>query len=342
MALRSAASRKVVRAVSGFLVIAGLAAFAYLWLADWCAQQRADANISRLESCYEGGDDGLAAELRHQAQLYNAALSGERADAPALPYERQLAYLDEPMMGYVQIPKIAVRLPIYHGVDDAVLMNGVGHLEGSSLPVGGAGTHCVLLGHSGMANTRMLDDLDKLACGDKFIVWALGSPCAYEVFDIETVAPEEVAGRIGIRAGADMVTLVTCTPYGVNSHRLLVHARRCEYVSDELAKDGPAIYVGARGTPLVLGACALAAAGLASVAGFAARELGRMRKKACNSALAMPGGVATFERNGNYETWKVRYSGSEVARPQGGHGPRHGRGAHARRRFRRPGRRAVR
>ena len=131
-------------------------------------------------------------------------------------------------MGYVEIPKIQVNLPIYHGRDAEVLDRGVGHLLGSSLPVGGGNTHTILSGHSGMASQKMFTDLEQLVPGDVFYLNVLNETLAYQVTEINTVLPYET-DLLGIVPGEDLCTLVTCTPYGINTHRLLVRGSRIPY-----------------------------------------------------------------------------------------------------------------
>lgn len=144
-------------------------------------------------------------------------------------YDTLLNVREDGLMGYVEIPAIGVNLPIYHGTEESTLDRGVGHLLGSSLPVGGLGTHCVLTGHSGLAGQKMFSDLNLLKAGDFFFLRVLGQTLAYKVVEIYTVLPEDT-GKLTIDAGRDLCTLVTCTPYGVNSHRLLLRGERTEYV----------------------------------------------------------------------------------------------------------------
>lgn len=163
-----------------------------------------------------------------QARAYNAQLAGETPDIPTdelLPYEQQLDSVEKQVVAWIEIPRIAVQLPVYLGTSDAVLAQGVGHVEWSSLPVGGASTHAVLTGHSGMFDSRMFDDIRLLEVGDLFAVHSLGDEYVYEVTSIRTVWPQEV-DSLQIAAGEDLCTLVTCTPYGVNDHRLLVTGAR--------------------------------------------------------------------------------------------------------------------
>jgi sortase A len=142
-------------------------------------------------------------------------------------------------MGYITIPKIDVKLPIYHGTSQDVLEKGVGHLEGSSMPVGGEGTHCVLTGHTGMQNAKLFTDLTELEEGDTFYLHILGRVLAYQVDRITVVEPNELDDLKRVD-GEDYCTLVTCTPYGVNSHRLLVRGKRIKYTEKEQAQEDAA------------------------------------------------------------------------------------------------------
>ena len=130
-------------------------------------------------------------------------------------------------MGYVEIPDIDVTLPIYHGTSEEVLQTAIGHIEGSSLPVGGESTHCVISGHRGLPSARLFTDLDQLTEGDTFTLHVLDETLTYEVDQISVVEPDDIS-LLEIEAGEDLCTLVTCTPYGVNSHRLLVRGHRVE------------------------------------------------------------------------------------------------------------------
>lgn len=136
------------------------------------------------------------------------------------------------LMAYIDIPAIGVHLPIYHGTGQSVLSRAVGHLEGTSLPVGGEGTHSVLSAHTGLANARLFTDLDELEEGDTFTITVLDEVLTYQVYDIDVVEPHETSS-LTIREGEDLCTLVTCTPYGVNSHRLLVHGTRIPTPEEE-------------------------------------------------------------------------------------------------------------
>ena len=130
-------------------------------------------------------------------------------------------------MGYLEIEKIKLKLPIYHGVSEEALEDGVGHLEGTSLPVGGETTHAVLFGHRGLPSAKLFTDLDQLEAGDTFQITVMDRVLVYEVTQTEVVLPEEL-NDLAVEPGKDQVTLVTCTPYGVNSHRLLIHGERVQ------------------------------------------------------------------------------------------------------------------
>ena len=189
-------------------------------------------------------DDTILEQERGRAVAYNQALiSGNGFAQDALQsasesYDSILNLAGDGIMGYVEIPKISVRLPIYHGTGDSVLRKGVGHLLGSSLPIGGRSTHSILSGHSGMASQTMFTDLEQLEIGDVFYLRVLGDVLAYQVFEINTVLPPDTS-LLGIWEGQDNCTLVTCTPFGVNTHRLLVRGHRIPYTPENT--DNPTI-----------------------------------------------------------------------------------------------------
>ena len=188
-------------------------------------------------------DDTKLKQERGRAVAYNQALiSGNGFTQDALQsasesYDSILNLAGDGIMGYVEIPKISVRLPIYHGTGDSVLRKGVGHLLGSSLPIGGRSTHSILSGHSGMASQTMFTDLEQLEIGDVFYLRVLRDVLAYQVFEINTVLPTDTS-LLGIWEGQDNCTLVTCTPYGINTHRLLVTGKRIEDTEAEQIADG--------------------------------------------------------------------------------------------------------
>lgn len=193
---------------------------------------------SDIETAYTAAiEDTNTDELEQQrqtAQQYNAMLSGAaitEGGASALPlaYDRQLTVGG--VMCYVDIPKIGVYLPVEHGTAADTLEKSVGHVVGTSLPVGGADTHAVLSAHSGMASSKLFSDIDQLELGDTFYIHVLGEVLAYQVDNIATVLPTDTS-LLQIQDGNDLVTLVTCTPFGVNTHRLLVRGHRVPYTPE--------------------------------------------------------------------------------------------------------------
>ena len=223
------------RLITMIVILIGVGLMVWPWVLDRLETSGVFNQISAVSSTV----DALPAEERErillQAHAYNELLAGEDSELPAeevKPYGEQLIFDRDPMMSWVEIPSINVSMPIYHGTSEEVLMAGVGHLEGTSLPVGGASTHCVLTAHSGMRNLSMFDDIHALGEGDLVLLHTMGQTLAYKVASSEVVWPDEVES-LAIEPGADKLTLVTCTPYGVNDHRLLVHCDRAEYVEQE-------------------------------------------------------------------------------------------------------------
>ena len=212
------------------VLIVGVGLLAYPSLSDyWNSfhQTRAIASYSDAVSTMDNADYD---RIWSEAEAYNAALA-EKANPYFFTEEDQKLYEDRlnisgtGVMGYIDIPEIKCTLPIYHGTSHAVLQIAVGHVEGTSLPVGGGGTHCVLSGHRGLPSARLFTDLDQLVAGDLFLLQILDETLTYEVDQIRIVLPTEVSD-LTIEKGKDYCTLVTCTPYGVNSHRLLVRGHR--------------------------------------------------------------------------------------------------------------------
>lgn len=181
-------------------------------------------------------DNSALVKIKEQAAAYNESLSPVQFDKAGIRdaeqgYHDLLDPSKSGIMGYVIIPKININLPIYHGTAESVLAEGVGHLIGSSLPVGGESCHSVLTGHSGVAEKKLFSDLDQLEVGDKFYLKILGEYLAYEVTAINTVLPHETE-LLELVHGEDLCTLVTCTPFAVNTHRLLIRGSRVEYQND--------------------------------------------------------------------------------------------------------------
>ena len=177
-------------------------------------------------------DDTTYDQIWADARAYNETLDNSTSrfvmtEEQKKIYEALLNIADNGVMGYIEIPKIKCNLPIYHGTDEAVLQIAIGHVQGSSLPAGGESTHCVLSGHRGLPSAKLFSDLDQLTEGDVFLLRVLDETLTYEVDQIRTVLPDEL-DDLAIEEGKEYCTLVTCTPYGINSHRLLVRGHRVE------------------------------------------------------------------------------------------------------------------
>lgn len=177
-------------------------------------------------------DDNTYDQIWADARAYNETLDNSTSrfvmtEEQKKIYEALLNIADNGVMGYIEIPKIKCNLPIYHGTDEAVLQIAIGHVQGSSLPAGGESTHCVLSGHRGLPSAKLFSDLDQLTEGDVFLLRVLDETLTYEVDQIRTVLPDEL-DDLAIEEGKEYCTLVTCTPYGINSHRLLVRGHRVE------------------------------------------------------------------------------------------------------------------
>ena len=211
----------------------------YPILGNALAEKNKSLVMTEYSRAVEEMTDTRVAEMLAAAEAYNAALSPISVSADGVyslsgltaaleQYNEILVVNESGIMGQLEIPELDIRLPIYHGTDGSTLEKGVGHLLGSSFPVGGKGTHAVLTGHSGLSREKMLTDLEKMKIGDRFFLHVLDRTLVYEIRDIFTVLPDDTS-HLGIQQGEDMCTLITCTPYGVNTHRLLVQGYRVPY-----------------------------------------------------------------------------------------------------------------
>ena len=212
------------------LLIVGIGIALYPWISDWWNSQHQTQAIASYTEAVHDNSSERNQELWDGAVAYNETLSAglgrfNLTDADRERYESTLDVTGTGIMAYVEIPKINVDLPIYHGTDDTVLQVAIGHIPGSSLPVGGTGTHCVISGHRGLPSARLFSDIDQLREGDVFMLHVLGKTLTYQVDQIRTVLPNEL-DDLEIDPNLDLCTLVTCTPYGVNTHRLLVRGHR--------------------------------------------------------------------------------------------------------------------
>ena len=239
------------------LFLIGLAIYIYPFVADrWNAHR----NMLLIENYEQVVIDNGPAErykkLFKKAEAYNQALS-EQTDRIMFQakkdkeYESILNLGGDGIMGYIEIPKIQINIPIYHYTSDDVLEKGIGHIQGSSLPIGGKTTRCILTGHRGLPESKLFTDLDKVETGDMFYIHVLDHNLAYKVFNITTVLPYEI-DRLIFRKDKDLVTLVTCTPYGVNTHRLLVTGRRVKFdseIKEQEEKTGQELEIKSKFTP---------------------------------------------------------------------------------------------
>lgn len=216
------------------LLIAGIAVMGYPSLSDHVNTIHSSRVVQQLTQKLDSADPATLEQQRQLAQQYNDALRDDPGAAVLAEYERILDF-GNGIMGSIRIPAIDVELSIYHGVSDAVLQKGVGHMPRSALPVGGPGSHAVLTGHTGLPSAELFTDLTELAEGDQFYLSVLGETLVYEVDQITVVLPHEVE-ELGAVRGRDYCTLVTCTPYGINSHRLLVRGERVQMAPETAAQ----------------------------------------------------------------------------------------------------------
>ncbi len=220
------------------IFLVGLGFISYPTVSNLWNQAHQSRAIATYTEQVEKLDDSSNKEMLKAARKYNKELL-KKADHWKLSkkdkkkYEGLLDVSGTGIMGYIEIPKIDCSLPVYHGTDEGALQIAIGHLEGSSLPVGGKSSHCVLSGHRGLPSARLFTDLDQMEEGDTFILNILGHKLAYEVDQIKVVLPEEMSD-LEIQEGKDLCTLVTCTPYGINTHRLLVRGHRTKYVEEKV------------------------------------------------------------------------------------------------------------
>ena len=214
----------------------------YPVISNYVNQKYASEIFTAYQEVIAQTDNTVLLQERGKAIAYNQTLiprtgsdgsyTQEALQSASGEYNSMLNLAGDGIMGYIEIPKINVHLPIYHGTGDSSLSKGVGHLLGSSFPVGGESTHSILSGHSGMASQTMFTDLEQLGIGDVFYLYVLGDVLAYQVMEINTVLPSDTS-LLGIWEGEDCCTLVTCTPYGVNTHRLLITGSRIPYEEAE-------------------------------------------------------------------------------------------------------------
>ncbi len=225
--------------LSTLIVIVGLLGLFYPTISNYLNERNASRAVDVYDTAIQEMEEERRQQILNDAYAYNERIL-ERNGYEVPPadenqnyiklegYDDRLRLGNETIMGYLTIPKLSQKVPIYHGSSEAILQMGIGHMENTSLPVGGESTHAVLTGHRGLPSKQLFTDLDQMKIGDVFYISVLGEKLAYEIDQILTVLPSEM-DAIAISEGQDYVTLVTCTPYGVNTHRLLVRGKRIVY-----------------------------------------------------------------------------------------------------------------
>ena len=231
--------------IAGIIFILALLLTLYPVISNIYNQRHQSLIHTAYEEVLQQADTRDLDRIRELAEAYNEAITPGTAEdtysqvallEASVDYESQLDPSGNGIMGYIEIPRISVNLPIYHGTDSDTLERGAGHLLGSSLPVGGNSTHTIITGHSGLATQKMFTDLEQLQEGDVFYIHVLGEVLAYQVFHKEAVLPHDTT-LLGISQNEDFCTLVTCYPTGVNTHRLLVQGTRIPYEEAEVIEE---------------------------------------------------------------------------------------------------------
>lgn len=258
----------LIRLLVVLLVLASIALVSYPFISNYLMSLNQSASVVSYNQAIENTSDDDFDELRAQAQEYNKKLLGnvvltdpfdpDANDVNDKEYEAQLYFGDGEAMATLEIPVIGLNLPIYHGTGEDALQKGAGHLQKTSLPVGGKGSHAVITGHTGLSTSRLFTDINLLEKGDIILIHSLNETLAYEVDQIKVVLPTET-DDLRIDSEQDYVTLVTCTPYGVNTHRLLVRGTRVPYVEEEMesieAKVEESTWMKEYKRAIIIGAC---------------------------------------------------------------------------------------
>lgn len=214
------------------IMLVGLSLLLYPSFSDWWNSRVQSGAIASYSQQVAALDDETYKEWWDSAREYNESLLPREnpyllSDNQREQYDRQLDVSGNGIMGYVEVPAIGISLPIYHGTDESILQVAIGHLDWTSLPTGGENTHCVISGHRGLPSARLFTDLDKMVVGDYFLLHVLDETLTYQVDQIRIVEPHKTEDLL-VQQGEDLCTLVTCTPYGINTHRLLVRGHRTE------------------------------------------------------------------------------------------------------------------
>ncbi len=220
------------------IFLCGLSLFLYPTVSNLYNQHLNNKLIGEYKEAFSSTTPEEFNEAMKDAVAFNESRGNEeKLKELGLTYENVLNAADNGVMGYIEIPKISVSLIIYHTIEENVLQKGIGHVPESHLPVGGKNTHCVLAGHTGLPSAKLLTNIDHLKVGDRFYIHVLNEVLEYKIDDVSVVEPDEVS-RLNVISGKDCVTLVTCTPYGVNSHRLLVRGVRVDGSDLSAKEDG--------------------------------------------------------------------------------------------------------
>ena len=220
------------------IILIGVGIMAYPSISDYWNSLHQSRAIASYSATVDSMDEETYKKLWDEAIAYNKALAAspigwEPSEAELKAYYDVLDVSGTGIMGYVEIPKIGCSLPIYHSIEEAVLQIAIGHLVGTSLPVGGETSHCVISGHRGLPSAKLFTDLDKMVVGDVFYLKVLNETLTYEVDAIHIVEPDDLS-LISLQKGKDLCTLFTCTPYGINTHRLLVQGHRIETAEEDV------------------------------------------------------------------------------------------------------------
>lgn len=222
------------------IFLLGLGITLYPTISNYLAEKNQMESIQNMQKTVDKLDEAECEKMLQEALEYNQALTGEDIRDPFVPGSgivlpdnyMEVLDLGEGIMAELIIPCIGVEIPIYHGTDDEILGKGAGHLKETAFPIGGESTHCVISGHTGLPSAKLLTDLDEMKIGDYFYIKVLNETLAYQVVDIHSVEPYDTSDLKPVK-GKDYLTIITCTPYGVNTHRLLVKGERVPYTEEE-------------------------------------------------------------------------------------------------------------
>lgn len=229
------------------VMVIGAGIIAYPTFSDWWNSYHQSRAIAGYVMRVQDTDPELLAQMMEEAKAYNERLASDpnryiMTDEELAEYNSILNIDGSGVMGYIQMNRLGINYPIYHGVDESILQIAIGHIEGSSFPVGGPTTHAAVSGHRGLPRAKLFTDLDKVVEGDTFTITVLDETLTYEVDQIRIVEPSDMSD-LNIEAGADYVTLITCTPYGINTHRLLVRGHRVENAIGSVAIPAEAVQI---------------------------------------------------------------------------------------------------